>query len=230
MKTSTACVLYWIAQQQPCTKLCVKTHSGLSMATVLAAVDELLEQGWILCDNHSVPQGGKPHAALRLSDKRFWGACATPDGIAVASCSAMGQTRAESNLPPDAEGVCLGASIAALTPLTAPMALCYSHSVQAPCALVCDLVAYAPDRAPTMLGDMPSPMLSTTRLDYQAAFAVANPTQAAKLRDELARWIQRLWPAHQVVFADRLPPPDAHTAALAAYAMAMAPYTQKGCR
>ena len=217
MKASSASVLHWIAQKEPCTKLCVKTHSGLSMATVLAAVDTLSEQGWVQCRTHTVPQGGKPHAALTLGRRCFWGVCPTEDGYTIASCTPRGEVADQGSLPPDATGVCIAKPVGSLSVLSAPMALCYAHCLpDAPCAVVWDLVAYAPLHPPVALGDMPAPMLAHRRLDYREAFALATPAQAAKLQEELSLWLGRLWGVAKVYFADDLPHPTARTAALAA--------------
>lgn len=200
MKPSCAAVLCQIARLAPCTKLCVKQHSGLAMATVLAAVDTLCEEGWIRCDTLPAPQGGKPHASLTLGERRFWGVRGGASPV-FASASPDGEVRIERELPPNVEGFCVHEAYGGVPLLDKPKALCYARNLSAPTAVIDeDLRVFTP-RKTLVLGDLPSPMLGATRLTYLEAMAIATPSQRAKLRRELTVLVGRFEQVERVLFA-----------------------------
>ena len=217
MRPTAATVLCCIAQRQPCTKLSVKTHSGYSMATVLAAVDELQREGWVLCEHIPATHGGKPHAALSLGARRVYGVCQTADGVQIASASPLGDCRIERVLPPDAVGVCVSTPQNDLPCLTPAAALCCAAMLTCPTAVIDhDWTLHTAKDAPFALGDLPSPLVSDRRLSYAAAYRVATQAQQDKLLAELTLWITRLCRVQRVLFAWREPPVDAMVAARAA--------------
>lgn len=211
-----ATVLTTVACQQPCTKLRVKQTCGLAMGTVLAALDKLIAEGWVQCTEIPAPKGGKPHACLSLGTKRLWGAYATDTSVRFASVSAAGDVRYECKLPPNVRGFCVQCKAQNLMPVAPIWARCYAYNRGTRCAVVgTDLHAYLPDRE-VQLGDLPSPMVGQTRLNYAQAFATSNDNQTALLQQEIAQWLCRLWQLDKVVFVANLPPQDAQEVALAA--------------
>ncbi len=190
-----ALVLRTIIRHQPCTKLCVKQHSGLSMSTVLSAVDALAKAGWIDLSARAAPRGGKPHARIEASRRVLYGAQSTPQGVVVKSISLQGEITAV-DLP--AEG---------LDPLYAigecPWA--NAHRVAYPkgvaCYLAChggeaylhdDLHLYRAAGEPIDLSSLPSPMWQGKRLSFGEAYRVGTEAQKNRLTAELTVWLHTL--------------------------------------
>ena len=78
------------------------------------------------------------------------------------------------------------------------------------------MLVYLPYGDPVDLGDMPSPMLGKTRLNYREAFGVADPPQRKLLRQEISLWITKLCACTQVLFEEDFCPLSPATAARAA--------------
>ena len=224
MDANTACVWRVILRNYPCTKLCVKTHSGLSMSTVLRAVETLREEGWITADAHTVPSGGKPHADLRPSARPVYGAILKEDEWDVCAL-----------LPTGEETRLVLPSVDELRPLTVvtPNAHAPLHAQElsfAECAAaylaikengvyVDDaLCLYTATGVKIDLGSLPSPLLTDRRLAYREAFDKATPQQKNRLTAELTTYITTILQVKRVYFADQVTVAPALAAAWASLA------------
>lgn len=74
----------------PCTKLCLKQHSGLSMSAVLRAVTALEKEGWLRTSTYTVPRGGKPHTRVDIGTRPVYGAARGKEGYMVCALSLAG--------------------------------------------------------------------------------------------------------------------------------------------
>ena len=208
MDDNTACVLRIIIEHYPCTKLCVKQHSHLSMSTVLRAVDALEREGWIKADAHPVPSGGKPHADLKPSARAVYGAKQTETGWDVCALGLTGEetrlhldsvdalrplTVVEGDAPKGAGTLSLGECVAA-----------YLHIRDKGAYVDEGLRLYTASGTPIDLGDLPSPLLADKRLCYRDAFREGTPQQKIRLKAELTRYITTLLPIKNVCFADQV--------------------------
>lgn len=209
MDDNTACVWRTVLRHYPCTKLCVKQHSGLSMSTVLRAVDALANEGWITVDAHAVPTGGKPHADLRPSARPVYGATRAAKGWDVCAL-----------LPTGEETELLLDNLDGLTPLTvvapaeqAPPTARVStlgECVAAYLALreegvyVDNALGLYAEGTRMELGALPSPVLSDKRLTYGEAYRLCTSKQKLRLQAELTLTIGTLLRVQKVFFADHV--------------------------
>ena len=222
MDDNTACVLRIIIEHHPCTKLCVKQHSGLSMSTVLRAVDALEREGWITANAYNVPSGGKPHADLKPSARPVYGAVQTAEGWDVCALTLTGAvTRLRL------------ASVEALSPLTvvAPAEGPRQAQIgsQAECVAAYlalrevgvyvdeGLLLYTASAKGIALGELPSPLITHKRLSYEEAFAQGTPQQKIRLKAELTCLIKTVLQVDKVFFADQVSVSPAVAAAWTAW-------------
>lgn len=208
MDANTACVLRIILRHYPCTKLCVKQHSGLSMSTVLRAVDLLAKEGWITVDAHPVPSGGKPHAELKPSERAVYGAVRTAAGWDVCALRPTGEaTRLSLDAVDDLRPLTVVGEAAPAHAEALPYARCVAAylSIREDGAYV-DEEAILHTAAGTRIdvGRLPSPLLSDRRLSYREAFGQGTPQQKIRLQAELTEWITTLLPIRKVYFADQV--------------------------
>ena len=60
-------VLFVVSQGRDMTKLEIKKESGLSMSTVLSAVDDLRKEGLLTLETKKSANGGKPHSVINIA-------------------------------------------------------------------------------------------------------------------------------------------------------------------
>ena len=222
MDDNTACVLRTILRHYPCTKLCVKQHSGLSMSAVLRAVEALRREGWIAVEAHAVPQGGKPHADIRPTARPVYGAHKSGNGWTLCALRLTGETETveAANLPnvrplsvvcdPHEE-----TSLPLLSRATSEGEALAAYLAMHDQGVYVDenLRLYVGAGAPRNLGDLPSPLLDCDRLSFREAFKRGSPQQKIRLKAELSLYIKTILHARGVVFADGLSVPLAQAAA-----------------
>ncbi len=67
-------VLFAVSQGRDMTKLDIKKETGLSMSTVLSAVEDLRKRGLLTLETKKSANGGKPHSAINIAgDKAVYG-------------------------------------------------------------------------------------------------------------------------------------------------------------
>ena len=199
MDPYVAAVLRTILQHAPCTKLCVKQHSGLAMSTVLRGVEQLQREGWIEVHTHVVAGGGKPHASLTVGPRCVWGAVRDAKGWTLCRLPLAGASTLThvDELPHTATPLVVGD---AGIPYGQGVA-CYMRRTGGGAYVDADLTLYMTGHGACALGDLPSPLLRTRRLTYAEAFACADDIQKNRLRAELTQWIDTLWGAERVLWA-----------------------------
>ena len=194
-----ATVLRTLVAHAPCTKLCIKQHSGLSMSTVLRAVDVLTQAGWAtltLCDP---PHGGKPHARLELGTRPVYGAMADDEGWRVCALTPGGQTTRLRLL-----------SLDGLAPVC--IATADTHGQDAACwaalhgggAYLEEGRLHRADGEPLDMAGLPSPLWMGERLDYRDAYRLADEQQKIRLTAELTLWAHAFWRIDRIYRAGEL--------------------------
>jgi hypothetical protein len=212
MDDNTACVLRTIVRHAPCTKLCVKQQSRLSMSAVLRAIDELSRADWVRIDTYTVPQGGKPHSNICPSARPVYGAAKTAKGWEV--CARTLDGREELIMLPDLDGLSPLTVVADTSTVDIPVNARVIEVAQGIAAYLAvqqkgvyvdeQLRLWLPEGTHIALGALPSPLLQGTRLDYCQAFARATPTQKNRLMAELALTINTLRNSEGVYFAEQI--------------------------
>ena len=184
-----ATVLRTLLAHAPCTKLCVKQHSGLSMSTVLRALDELCAKGWASQTTNAPPRGGKPHARLTLGTRTVYGAERRPSGWRVCALSLAGQATFLDL--PTLDGL-QPLEVAGEDAATAQGAACYL-ALHGGGVWLEDGRLYRAEGEPLDLAGLPSPLWQGRRLDYREAYLVADEIQRIRLTAERALWTNRFW-------------------------------------
>lgn len=157
--------LYVIACGERLTKLDVKARAGLSMSTVLSAVDSLRRAGLITLSERRVPSGGKPHSVIDVAQDRCAYGVAFRAGVLYAvALDLRGKVVARRSLTPS-EGV---------SPLLAVSTLLSRLSESAPAPLAVGLAVNAVGREELVArlseeyGAAVLPMTGTLALAYRA--------------------------------------------------------------
>lgn len=198
MDSNTALVLRTVLRHAPCTKLCLKRESGLSMSAVLRAVDALEGADWIEVNTRAVPSGGKPHAVITPGARAVYGASADAQGYRLCALYADGSQ--EMRQVRTLEG--LSPLVVAETRADAARGIACHLALRGGDAYVNeDLCLYRGLRPPVALGDLPSPMFDTIRLTYAQAMDRGTDIQKSRLQAELGLWIGRLYGVKRVCFA-----------------------------
>lgn len=205
MDAHTALVLHHIVDQAPCTKLCIKQHSGLSMSTVLRAIQDLQREGWIDVESHPAPYGGKPHARILPRERYVYGAHYAAGCWTVCRLSLTRQCSLypHAALPTQSPCYVVGEPQVSTTfpTLAYPTAMAYYLAAHGGGVYIDEnLVAHHAQHPACALGDLPSPLCLHHRLTYAQAFAVAQPTQKNRLAAELEVWLGALWQTPRALF------------------------------
>ena len=85
-------VLFVVSQGKDMTKLEIKKESGLSMSTVLSAVNDLREEGLLTLETKKCASGGKPHSVINIvRDKAVYGVSYKSRTLSAAALSLSGE-------------------------------------------------------------------------------------------------------------------------------------------